>query len=71
MAGRLFDAGADLDGVKCASGSCRALLDGKPSAYDERTELHFCDDWCFTDYLSDNLDEFAEWYAGISLRDLS
>lgn len=65
---RLFDKGAEDDGAKCAVRSCRHE---KPTLYDERTELYYCDDVCFENYMVENIYDVLDWYAGINLYDIS
>lgn len=52
------------NGAICAVPSCSHL---NPQLYDERNEWYFCDWDCFVEFVAENPEEFAEYYADMNV----
>lgn len=50
---------------RCSLPSCYCL---HPKLYDERIEQYFCDIDCLTEFIAENPDSIAEWYAKMNIQ---
>lgn len=55
---------ADRDGARCAVPSCSHI---NPQLYDDLGERYFCDWFCFVEYVAENAEEFAKYYADLNV----
>lgn len=54
-----------MEANRCALLSCYSL---NPRLYDERVERYFCDIDCFTEFVAENPEEFADYYARLNIH---
>jgi hypothetical protein len=50
---------------KCAVASCNST---NPQLYDEHFEHYYCDADCLAEYICENPEEVADWYAHINIQ---